>query len=195
MRIRVLVVGVAAVLAAGCSSSGPGKAGGIGAPLAKSSSTVAAAAATAPLGQPITSGQLKITIGGPASVRPTGELGYATFSASMTNTGTAGDVAGPASFGMRCNGHEFNWVSSTTAAGKRIGPGETVTGTVVVEWAHSTDREDAPTYDPEIKDRPADCSGTAVVEAYFAGHGDTALAWTVPADQVTKINEDAKQAA
>lgn len=137
-------------------------------------------AAAADLGKSITRGSLSITVAGPVTAEKDGDTGpglLVTFHVTMTNTGSAGDVKGPDSFGVRCDANRTGdeggeWSTSTASRGKRVPAGQTVAGTAVVSWLawNST----------------VQCTGATTIEAHYVGVGF--LSWTIPADQVAKVN-------
>lgn len=179
--VRRLILSMPAlVLAASCSSSGPAthpavpsnpnsQIGQVVAPTTPAPDTVAV------LGAPITKGALTITVAGPATTKNNDPGLIVTFHVTMTNTSTAGDVAGPASFGIRCDANRADragdgWASST-ASDKKMAAGQTMTGTADVAWL---------TWNTFTK-----CTGPTTIEALFRGGS---LSWTLPADVVAKVN-------
>ena len=168
------------LLVTACSSSGSKPAGtGIGAPVPPASGT--AAVKTTDLGKPITAGSLSITVSGPAKTRGNGGGLEVTFAVSMTNTGSAGDVKGPGSFQISCNGDTGDFMSTTPAARKTVPAGQTVTGTAVVSWL----KWNAVTQ----------CKAPTTVDAVFSGAGSGTLSWSLPADQLAAVNLAAAGAA
>jgi len=179
-RVAVLAV---VMLTAGCSSSGSKSTGntaadGIG--QTKPAAKAQGPESTAALGSTITKGALRITMAGPVTAVKAGDTGLqVTFNVTMTNTASSGDVDGPENFMVRCDANRDakndtfgNYWATTTAAGKTIPAGKTVTGIAVVSWLkwNSTVR----------------CTGPTTIEAQWPLVGY--LAWTLPADVVAKVN-------
>lgn len=181
MRIAACLVVLAIAGTASCSSSGssPGSAAapsrGIGQPVAPSSSGPVASAA---LGSPITQGSLTITVSGPPTLEKDDTAELATFSVTMTNSSTTGDVVGPDAFGVRCDANRSDRIpgdemSTTTVAGdKHIPAGQKLSGIAVLAWLK---------WNSVTK-----CTGPTTIEARFLNAGF--LSWTLPADVVAKVN-------
>jgi len=173
----VLVLAASACLAAACSGSKPPTPvpkPGVGQVLAPATT---AAQRTVGIGAGITVGALKINVAGPSSISFDGDGLDVTFDVFMTNTGTSGDVSGPASFGIRCdanrNGDVGDWWSTSTAGhNRRIPAGQSVDGRAVVAWLKWNDR--------------VQCTGTTTIEADFGRSG--VLAWIIPPSVVAKVN-------
>lgn len=165
-----------AAATAACSSPAPARTPGVGDVIAPTTTTASVAPTPAELGKPITVGALTMTISGPATVTVEDGVLDVAFPASLANTSTAGDVQGPDTYGIRCDANRAgpvgDWMSTTTVGGRpRIAAAKTLNGTVVVGWLK---------WNTSVK-----CAGAVTLEA--AGQGGT-WAWTIPGDQVEKIN-------
>lgn len=132
------------------------------------------------LGAQITQEALRITATGPTDVKAstdgTGLL--VTFQISMTNIGAGADIAGPETFGIRCDANRTGdrggfWSTSTASGGKRIASGQTVTGTAVVSWLE---------WDSSVR-----CTGPTNLEAVWPDPRRF-VSWTLPASVVAQVN-------
>jgi hypothetical protein len=179
-RIAGGLAGLLLVGVAGCSSSkstagGMPKTGDV-LPPAKSSS--AAAAPKVDLGQPLTVGALKLTLTGPVDAKMDGTELYVNFPITAANTSTAGDVAYPDWFGVRCDANRSGKVgdmyqNSDPKQRQRISAGQAVTGHISVGWL---------TWDKAVR-----CTGETLIEV--DGSQGPVGYWRLPSDIVDQVNK------